>query len=197
MSNSSKSTEQRAKLLPMVCRAFSEFGYRRTTTAKLAEECGVRENILYRIWPDKKAMFIAAIDDVFTRRAETWQTILADDSGSDDVVERIITFEAKHQGEFGFYRIVFTALAELDDPEIRAALHRMYHEFHKLVREALRSGKARSSDSPDQLSDGDAAWGLLGLATISNIVRELKLVRPRQRESMFASVATALAGSPG
>ena len=30
---------------------------------------------------------------------------------------------------------------------------------------------------------------LLGLATVSNIVRELQLLKPRQRERMFAAVA--------
>jgi len=64
--------EQRKRLLPIVCQVFSELGYHRTTTAKLAKRCKVRENILYRLWRDKKAMFLAAIDDIFQRRAERW-----------------------------------------------------------------------------------------------------------------------------
>ena len=33
---------------------------------------------------------------------------------------------------------------------------------------------------------------MIGLATVSNIIRELELLRPRQREDMFAQTATYL-----
>src|SRR5512137_2687014 len=95
--------EQRARLLPIVCQVFSDLGYRRTTTAELAQRCGVRENILYRLWPDKKAMFLAAIDDIFRRRAETWGRIVGEHPRPDRAAARLVAYEAKHQGEFGFY----------------------------------------------------------------------------------------------
>jgi TetR/AcrR family transcriptional repressor of nem operon len=185
--------EQAKKLLPIVCQVFSELGYRRTTTAELAERCAVRENILYRLWPDKKAMFLAAIADIFRTRAQIWHEILADAPAPADAVERLVKYESQHQGEFGFYRIVFTALMETDDDEIRTALRNIYKQFHQLVCRQVQSGRGlrkRESDLPVE----SAAWGLLGLATISNIMRELKLVPPRQRERMFAAVAKCLVG---
>ena len=57
-----QSAEKRNELLPIIAETFTRLGFRRTTTAELAKRCKVRENILYRLWPDKKAMFIAAID---------------------------------------------------------------------------------------------------------------------------------------
>ena len=145
MPRPNQTDEQRKKLLPIVCQVFSELGYRRTTTADLAERCGVRENILYRLWPDKKAMFLAAIDDIFQRRAEMWGRLLADNTAVDRVAERLVRYEAKHQGEFGFYRVVFTALAETDDADIRSALTGMYRRFQQLVKrhvEESRTGEA-------------------------------------------------------
>ncbi len=180
---------QRKKLLPIVCQTFSELGYRRTTTAELAQRCQVRENILYRLWPDKKGMFLAAIDDVFQSRAEKWEQILVDLPNPKLRVERLVAYEAQHQGELGFYRIIFTALAETDDEEMRAALIRMYRQFHKRVSRQIRTDHASDRD---RLPVSDAAWGLLGLATISNIIVELNLLGPRQRKQMFASVAQAL-----
>ena len=59
------SAQRRRELTPIVARTFAELGFRRTTTAELARRCGVRENVLYRLWPDKKAMFIAAIEYVY------------------------------------------------------------------------------------------------------------------------------------
>jgi AcrR family transcriptional regulator len=183
--------EQSKKLLPIISEVFSELGYRRTTTAELAQRCEVRENILYRLWPDKKAMFLAAIDDIFRSRAEMWNEILADRPGPANAVERIIEYESHHQGESGFYRIVFTALTEADDDDIRAALVGMYKRFHKLVCQQIET--QHEVDTPESgLPTEMAAWGLLGLATISNIIRELKLLPPRQRERMFAAVAKCL-----
>lgn len=193
MARPSQKQEQAKKLLPIVCEVFSELGYRRTTTAELAQRCNVRENILYRLWPDKKAMFLAAIDDIFRTRAEVWSEILADRPAPEQAVERIVKYESQHQGEFGFYRIVFTALTETDDNDIRAAIVDMYKRFHRLVCGQVKAGRGADvteTGLPVEL----AAWGLLGLATISNIIRELKLVPPRQRERMFATVAKCLVG---
>ncbi len=193
MTRPRQTEEQSKKLLPIVCEVFSELGYRRTTTAELAQRCDVRENILYRLWPDKRAMFLAAIDDIFQSRAERWSEILADRPTPEIAVERIIEHESHHQGGFGFYRIVFTALTETDDDDIRVALVRMYKSFHKLVCRQVEAGRG-SGDLESGLPTAMAAWGLLGLATISNIIRELKLLPPRQRERMFATVAKGLVG---
>jgi AcrR family transcriptional regulator len=183
--------QQRKKLLPVVCQVFSELGYRRTTTAELAKRCDVRENILYRLWEDKKSMFMAAIGDIFERRAERWAKLLADNPNPEQTRERLVAYEAKHQGEFGFYRVVFTALSESEDAEIRTALIRMYRGFHQLVKRQIEANRNADNDPP-QLSADAAAWALIGLATISNISRELELLRPRQRGQMFADVAEYL-----
>lgn len=193
MARPSKALEQSKKLLPVICEVFSELGYRRTTTGELAHRCDVRENILYRLWPDKKAMFLAAIDHIFRGRAQIWTEMLEDQPTPQQAVERIIRFESQRQGEFGFYRIVFAALTETDDDDIRRALIKMYKSFHQLVCSQIKAGREgidRESHVPVEM----AAWGLLGLATISNIVRELKLLQPNQREKMFAAVAKLLVG---
>jgi AcrR family transcriptional regulator len=191
MARPNQTDEQRKKLLPIVCQVFSELGYRRTTTSRLAQRCGVQENILYRLWPDKKAMFLAAIEDIFRRRADRWNEILADHPDPRQAIERLVAFETKHQGEFGFYRVVFTALAESDDADIRAGLVDMYRRFHQLVCNQVEAGRERGNQRPN-LPAEDAGWALLGLATVSNIIRELKLLPQRQRERMFAAVAKSL-----
>jgi AcrR family transcriptional regulator len=183
--------EQRKRLLPIVCQVFSEWGYHRTTTAELAKRCKVRENILYRLWRDKKAMFLAAIDDVFQRRAETWGQILAERPTTKRAAEAMVAYEAKHQGEFGFYRVVFTALVEADDADIRKAITGMYRRFHERIRKLIETNR-EGRKSPAGLSADATAWAMIGLATVSNIIRELELLRPRQREDMFARTATCL-----
>ncbi len=191
MPRPSQIDQRRRQLLPVICQVFSERGYRRTTTAELARRCKVRENILYRLWPDKKAMFLAAIDDIFHRREETWQELLRGAADSQAVVKRLVAYEARHQGEFGFYRVVFTALTETDDADIRDGLAGMYRRFQRVVREHLEAFRAEGAHR--SLPPADiTAWALVGLATVSNVIRELELLAPRQRERMFAGMAQYL-----
>jgi AcrR family transcriptional regulator len=191
MARPSQIDEQRKRLLPVVCQVFSQWGYHRTTTAELARQCGVRENILYRLWRDKKAMFLAAIDDIFQSRVARWGQILAERPTLEQAADALVAYEAKHQGEFGFYRVVFTALVEADDPEIHAAIKSMYGRFHARLRELLEASRQASRKQPP-LDAAETAWALIGLATVSNIIRELELARPRERQAMFAHTAQCL-----
>ena len=191
MPRPSQIDQQRKRLLPVVCQVFSEWGYHRTTTAALAQRCKVRENILYRLWRDKKAMFLAAIDDIFQSRAERWSRIVTERPTPEQGAEAMVAYEAKHQGEFGFYRVVFTALVEADDPEIREAITAMYRRFHERIRKMIET-KREGDKRPPGLSAHATAWAMIGLATVSNIIRELELLRPRQREDMFAKTAKHL-----
>ena len=191
MPRPSQIDEQRKRLLPIVCQVFSELGYHRTTTAELAQRCGVRENILYRLWRDKKAMFLAAIVDLFQTRSKRWGEILAERPTPEQAAEALVAYEATHQGEFGFYRVVFTALVEADDPEIRAAITDMYRRFHERIRKLI-DPSGQGDKNSRELSAEATAWALIGLATVSNIIRELDLLRPRQREDVFATIAKHL-----
>ncbi|MHB0960340.1 MAG: TetR/AcrR family transcriptional regulator [Pirellulaceae bacterium] len=191
MARPSQIDEQRKRLLPIVCQVFSDLGFHRTTTAELARRCEVRENILYRLWQDKKAMFLAAIDDIFQSRVERWEQILAERPTLEQATKALVAYEAKHQGEFGFYRIVFTALVEADDPDIRAAITSMYRRFHERIRKLIDTSRKGARKRP-RLNAEEAAWAVIGLATVSNIIRELELARPRQREDMFAETTKYL-----
>lgn len=191
MPRPSRLDAQREQLLQTVTEVFCEFGYRRTTTAMLAERCQVRENILYRLWADKKSMFLAAINDLFDSKARVWNDLLARSEDASDVAAILVDYEARHQGEFGFYRVVFTGLNETDDPDIKAALIDMYKRFHQLICKYIKPAQSAASGD-DSLPVDSCAWALVGLATISNILRELAILKPRKRERVFSQVATLL-----
>jgi AcrR family transcriptional regulator len=191
MARPSQLPEKRRKLIPVVARAFAEQGYRRMTTAELARRCGLRENVLYRLWPDKKAMFMAAIDYVFDLAAQTWAGVLHDKSGDGTAAQRLLTYEGSHLGEFGMHRIVFAGLSELDDKDIREALGRMYSHFQSFIRGQLEAhrGKKGAKRTPEAEL---AAWAVIGLGTVSNIARELGLVSSAQRRRLMEQVGACL-----
>jgi len=192
MPRPSQIDEQRRKLLPIICQVFSELGYRRTTTAELADRCGVRENILYRLWPDKKAMFLAAIGHVFERSKAIWTERLASTDGG-SAAERLLEYESRHLGEFGLYRILFAGLGESDDPESRARMRETYRRFEQFIRRQIeehRGERGRTSLPAAELS----AWALVGLGTIASLTRELDLLPAGKRARLLTEVGRALLG---
>jgi len=191
MPRPSQTLDKRKKLTPIVARAFAELGYRRATTAELARRCKVRENILYRVWPDKKAMFIASIDYVYEQAAGAWRALLRETDDPAGAATTLLTHEAEHYGESGLHRIIFAGLSEIDEPEIRDALRTMYGRFHRFIREqvsAHRNGNGTSAIPNETVS----AWGIIGLGNLANIGRELGLLTDRGRKKMFGDAGRLL-----
>jgi len=183
--------QRRLELAPVLARAFADLGYRRATTAELAERCGLRENVLYRLWPDKRAMFVAALEWVFRLSEATWEELLARADRRASPAELLIEYEAAHHGEFGLYRIVFAGLSETDDPVIAAALKGLYGRFQRFVRKQVAAHRGGGEASADPAL---VAWAILGLGTVANIGRELELMSPRTRRRLFDEVGRELLG---
>lgn len=190
MARPNLSEEKRAKFLPVIAGRFAEQGYRRTTTAELAEACGVQETILYRLWPGKKGMFLAAIEYVYENSARIWQKIVDRPGRGGSRTERLLEYESRHLGEFGLYRIIFAGLSETDDPDIRAALRRMFRSFHGEISERIgehRQGRRRRAVDSEQ-----AAWAFVGLGMVANLGRDVKLFGEEKRRSLIAEVGRLL-----
>lgn len=191
MPRPSQVDERRRKLLPVVAKAFAELGYRRATTAALAERCDVHEAILYRLWDDKRAMFLAAIDFLYERRMSEFRKAMRSPRGKGHDMERVIEHVAEHIGKDGLYRIIFAGLAENDDPEIQSALKRMYKNYEGVIEEYIADHRADSSRSgiPD---DADSAWAMIGLVTVLNVLRQLNLQPLARRKEMFKELSRFL-----
>ncbi len=191
MARPSQSAQRRKQLLPVIARTFAELGYRRATTAELAQRCKVRENILYRLWPDKKAMFVAAIEYVYQLSADIWQRILSEGDGKAGAALRLLQYEAEHYGESGLHPIIFAGLSDTDEPEIHEALEKMYGRFHRFIRRqiAVHRGDKGKRSSPDAEL---CAWAIVGLGNVANISRELGLLTDRRRKRLFADVGSLL-----
>ncbi|MEM6258312.1 MAG: TetR/AcrR family transcriptional regulator [Planctomycetota bacterium] len=194
MARPNRSHEKRAELMPIVAQAFSELGYRKATTAELAGRCGVQENILYRLWNDKKAMFAASIDYLFDATMQVWQELIDQAESDPDgptAAERILAYDAEHRGEKGFYKITFAALSETDDPVVHDALKSMYSKFSAFI-EAQVGGHRRSIDAGRLPETWAIAWAILGLATAADIGRETGLLSGPKRKAMIEEVGRLL-----
>ena len=186
-----RSHERRRELLPVLARAFAELGYRRATTSELARRCGVQEKTLFRLWPDKRAMFLAALEQVFAESERVWNELARTRAKGLSAAERLLAHEAEHHGEHRLYRIIFAGLSETDDPAIREALAALYGRFQRLIQrevEEHRRGRRRAG----ALDPALAAWAIVGLGTVANLGRELELLPARERARLFAAAGGML-----
>lgn len=187
-----RSLERRRELAPVLARAFAELGYRRTTTAELAARCAVQEKVLFRLWPDKRAMFLAALDQVFAEAESVWARLAAEPRKGQSLAQRLLAYEAEHHGEHRLYRIVFAGLSETDDPAIREALAGMYGRFQRLIERQIEQHRGKRKPGARASSAALAAWAIVGLGTVANIGRELELLGARERARLFGELGQTL-----
>ncbi len=177
--------------MPVIARAFAEHGYRRATTAKLAEACGVRENVLYRLWPDKKAMFVATIEYMYRLSADAWSNVIAKVGPGQSAAERVLAYSSEHHGELGLYKLIFAGLTETDDPDVQKALRDMYARFHKFIAQQIAVHRDENNGKIPRNVEL-AAWAFVGLGTVVGIGRELELLGPVQRKNLMREMGALL-----
>jgi AcrR family transcriptional regulator len=91
---------RREEILDAATELFAQFGYSDAVTGALAERLGVGKGTLYRHFPSKRELFLAAADRVMRRMRETIDASL---EGVEDPLERtergirsFLTFFAEH-----------------------------------------------------------------------------------------------------
>ena len=115
--------------------------------------------------------------------------------------ERMLAYESRHLGEFGYARILFAGLGETDDPQIRRALTRTYERFQAFLREQVehhRATRGPSGAKRGAAPDADiSAWALVGLGTVASIALELRMLGPDDRQRLMAQVGGLLLDGAG
>src|SRR5262245_10111077 len=79
---------RQSEILDTAARLFAEHGYAETDTQLLADELGVGKGTLYRYFPSKQRLFLAAVDRAMRHLR---QTIDASIEGIADPLERVAT----------------------------------------------------------------------------------------------------------
>lgn len=79
-------SRRREEILDAAARLFARHGYSETDTQFLADQLQVGKGTIYRYFPSKQELFLAAVDRVMRKLREQ---IDADIAGSDDALDRI------------------------------------------------------------------------------------------------------------
>lgn len=105
----------KAKLVAAARFVVSESGYARATTRAIAEAAGVSEGTIYRHFPDKRALFLAAVLDGNTdvmKRIDALASKAGNGSVEDNLLQALLTL-AELRAE-----VMPLELAMLADPEM-------------------------------------------------------------------------------
>ncbi len=113
--------ERREQILLVAIRLFSEFGFRGTTTKKIAEEIGISETLVFKFFSSKQELYYEIIE---------YKSKLIDNS----LLEKGTALEEKDDFAF-FYEIAFETLRHhREDEELIRLLFYAALEGHELTK---------------------------------------------------------------
>ena len=144
--------ERRADILRVAVAEFAKRGLQGTSTEDVARAAGISQPYLFKMFPTKKALFLALVEHGFSRVREAF-IAAAGDAVGDEALERIGECYGELLSDRNELLLQMQAYAACDDPEIGAVTRR---EFGRLWREV-----ARLSGQDDQRLQEFFAMGML------------------------------------
>jgi AcrR family transcriptional regulator len=124
--------ERREAVLEAAVTEFAARGLHGTSTEDVARRAGISQPYLFRLFPTKKALFVALVERCFQRVADAFAAAAADRTGQEameamgDAYERLLKDRT-------LLLLQMHAYAACDDPDIRAVTRTGYRTLWLLV----------------------------------------------------------------
>jgi AcrR family transcriptional regulator len=127
--------EQRRELvLGEAMAAFAAHGYAGTSTEEVARRAGISQPYLFRLFPTKKALFLALVERCFRRVREEFAAAAGELTGEEAMMAMADAYEALLDDRI-LLLLQMQAYAACEDPEIRDVTRT---EFRKLWEQVER-----------------------------------------------------------
>src|SRR5580704_17522654 len=110
--------ERRELVLNAAVAEFAMHGLAGTSTEDVARQAGISQPYLFRLFPTKKALFLALVDRCFRRVEDTVVAAAADRSG-DQALDAMADAYERLLDDRTMLLLQMQAYAACDDPEIR------------------------------------------------------------------------------
>ncbi|WP_439681209.1 TetR/AcrR family transcriptional regulator [Embleya sp. MST-111070] len=162
---STKSDERRRTIMAAAVDCFAQKGFYGTTTHEIAEWAGVSQPYLYRLYPNKEALFAAVVDHVSVVMTDTLVAHAPASGGAGPEPEEAL----------GAARGAYAALVA-DRSILRFLMHANCATGEPLVGQAVRRCYAKQVATVQQLlGDDDAVRHWFGAGMLDNVVAVLGL----------------------
>ena len=124
--------ERREMVLEAAAAEFAAHGLAGTSTEDVARQAGISQPYLFRLFPTKKALFLALVDRCFRRVEDAFITAAADRTG-DEALEAMADAYERLLDDRTMLLLQMQAYAACDDPEIREATRAAYKKLWELT----------------------------------------------------------------
>ena len=124
--------ERRELVLEAALGEFAVHGLAGTSTEDVARRAGISQPYLFRLFPTKKALFLALVDRCFRRVEDAFTTAAGDRTGDEALAAMADAYELLLDDRT-LLRLQMQAYAACDDPEIRAATRAGYKKLWELT----------------------------------------------------------------
>jgi AcrR family transcriptional regulator len=124
--------ERRESVLEAAVTEFAAGGLAGTSTEDVARRAGISQPYLFRLFPTKKALFLALIERCFRRVEEAFTTAAADRTG-EEAREAMGAAYAQLLEDRTLLLLQLQSYAACDDPEIQAATRAGFKELWLLA----------------------------------------------------------------
>jgi AcrR family transcriptional regulator len=124
--------ERRESVLEAALIEFSARGLDGTSTEQVAKRAGISQPYLFRLFPTKKALFIALVERCFDRVADAFAAAAADRVG-EEALDAMGTAYERLLEDRTLLLLQMHAYAACDDPEIRVATRAGFRRVWQLV----------------------------------------------------------------
>ena len=124
--------ERREMVLEAAVAEFGVHGLAGTSTEDVARRAGISQPYLFRLFPTKKALFLALVQRCFHRVEDTFITAASGRAG-DQALEAMADAYERLLDDRTLLLMQMQAYAACDDPEIRAATRAGYKKLWELV----------------------------------------------------------------
>jgi len=153
-----KSDQRREAVVAIAVETFAHRGFYGTTTHEIAEAAMISQPYLYRLYPNKEALFAAAVDHVsgvMTAALSSGSAAIGGEQGIRDAYAALITNRS-------ILRFLMHANCAAGEPLIAEAVRRCYAKQVETVRQLLGG-------------DDDAVRRWFGAGMVDNVVAVLGL----------------------
>ena len=124
--------ERRELVLEAAVGEFAVHGLVGTSTEDVARRAGISQPYLFRLFPTKKALFLALVDRCFRRVEDAFATAAGDRTGDEALAAMADAYQLLLDDRT-LLRLQMQAYAACDDPEIRAATRAGYKKLWELT----------------------------------------------------------------
>lgn len=154
------------QLLEVAVRVFGEHGYAGASLENIAQEVGISAPALYRHYPSKKSLYLAALAHTGDRMFPEWERIAAEAPNALTAFARIgASYQRTMREEPHLLQMRFRALNATDEPDVLALALKNHLRAQKLAGGLAARADAEGALPPGLtqaiVTAGFMAWGAL------------------------------------